>query len=313
MNRNAVSGGRGVHGLLLALVVVVVATANPVLADGDAETITLTDFELGDVSSWSDQVGGIDPPFPDAFRLTEFALRDPHILVELLALGCTDVTDDDVPVINLTSVNGQVANSIVEDADSDGCLDFSSMLLFRPLDQSNDGERLDARAGRCVPPANATSCSVDASTDIKARTTVDNVVAGNPCLGVLAGTSSGYSPAIGEPVGNCFVSQPVDTEVELLGELRVPLRDSQVAAVFDTDPAQQVSQGLMRGFLLESDAAMLTLPAEIPVIGGLPLTVVLPGGSGNCSLQDDRDVHEGQMGWWFYFNFTAERVPWTGL
>ena len=177
----------------------------------------------------------------------------------------------------------------------------------------NDGGRMDLRPGRCAPPANDTSCSVDGSTGGTTMITVDNVVGGNPCLGVLSGTSSNYTPQIVEPVGDCFVGQPVDLEIELAGGLTVPLVDVQLAAAYDASPAQTLGQGLLRGFLSEVAAAAVVLPADIPVVGGLPLTAVLPGGAGNCSTNDDRDMKEGQSGWWFYFEFSAERVPWTGL
>jgi len=52
---------------------------------------------------------------------------------------------------------------------------------------------------------------------------------------------------------------------------------------------------------------MLTLP----VLGTRTLSSLLPGGTGNCSPRDDRDMNGADRGWWFYLNFTAPRVTWV--
>jgi len=46
----------------------------------------------------------------------------------------------------------------------------------------------------------------------------------------------------------------------------------------------------------------------VPLIGGQPLSALLPGGAGNCAAGDDRDMLNGEPGWWFYFAIEAERV-----
>ena len=289
----------------------------PAEANGDPEVILLSDFELGDVSSWSSVTNGPLPVTPTAFRFTEFVLKDPHIYIDLDVIGCTDVTNTDVPVINLTSVNGSAAAAIVTDADMDGCLDLSSMLLFRELDQTNNGELVDGRAGKCAPPAGTTTCSVDTSKP-KGRSTYDNV-AGGLCLGVEPGSANPtYVPLITETFGPCYVSDPADIELEILDGLLVPLKDFQTSATFNTVPATSLSDGLSRGFLREVDADALTIPAEIPTVGGLPVSILFPGGhpdgfDQNCAGFSDLDQYQGESGWWIYFNFSADSVPWTGL
>jgi hypothetical protein len=67
------------------------------------------------------------------------------------------------------------------------------------------------------------------------------------------------------------------------------------------------------GFLREDVANAILIPASYPVIGGTPISKYLPGGTGGCAGHSDKDEHLGQPGWWFYLNFTAENVPWTGL
>lgn len=59
-------------------------------------------------------------------------------------------------------------------------------------------------------------------------------------------------------------------------------------------------------------ALLILLPADLPVVGGQPLSILLPGGTGNCAGHDDCDLFEGVTGWWFYFEYVAEPVPWTG-
>lgn len=76
---------------------------------------------------------------------------------------------------------------------------------------------------------------------------------------------------------------------------------------------ESLIEGLIYGFLREDDADSILFPASYPIIGGQPISFLLPGGTGNCSFGDDTELHDGFFGWWFYFNFTAEYVPWTGL
>ena len=77
-------------------------------------------------------------------------------------------------------------------------------------------------------------------------------------------------------------------------------------------PATGLVNGLIRGFVSETDADAIILPDTIDFVGGLPLSAVLPGGTGNCNGGDDRDVGPGgESGWYFYLNFTADPVPWT--
>jgi len=87
----------------------------------------------------------------------------------------------------------------------------------------------------------------------------------------------------------------------------------RLAATYVGNPASSLSNGLIVGFLAESTADTILLPPTVPLFGNQPLSVVLPGGTGNCALHDDRDVGPGgALGWYFYLNFSAHRVTWTG-
>ncbi len=292
--------------------VVLIWLLAPALVSADTASAQLhaADFELGDVTSWSDATSDGASVEVSAFRITEFELMDPHVFVDVPVFGCSDITNEGISTFGITSINDGTAAAINGDENADGCLDFSSMLLFRALDQVNNGELLDSRAGRCSVPAATTACSVN-STRPKGRTTYSN--SATVCLDVLDSTASDYSPSIVKPAGPCFVSEPSNVELELLEGLLVPLIDFQSSASFGGVPASLLSDGLSRGFLRETDADALALPSGIPILAGQPLSVLFPGGTGNCSSGSDLDMHLGESGWWIYVNFVAEEVPWIGL
>jgi len=268
-------------------------------------------FEISDVSSWSAFVGGppITPPAP--LRFTDVWVRDPHFVADFpLGVGCFDFTDTPVPYVGL-SVNSALYNSIVSDDDSDGYLDLSLMLLFRPFDTNSVGEIVDARNGACVPPAGATSCHVHTS-GTEVRGYYDGLPAG-PCLTFNPGDTSGYPPGITEPTAPCFTTAPQNLYFTVFGDQPLHLRDTQISATTVGAAPDDLTKGLIVGFLREVDANAILLPASYPIVGGQPISVLLPGGAGNCSGGDDKDDHGGYSGWWFFLNFTAENVPWTGL
>ena len=87
------------------------------------------------------------------------------------------------------------------------------------------------------------------------------------------------------------------------------LTDAQIAATFVGTPATSLSNGLMRGFLSEADANATLIPASVPLIGGRPLSSVLPGGTNACPSFSDKDVGPGGVvGWYFYLNFPAQKL-----
>lgn len=267
-------------------------------------------FEIGDVSTWSKAVGG--PPItpPAALRYTGIWLRDPHFFVPVPFLGCTDFTDSAASG-GLPSVNGVLAAKIVSDDDSDGYSDLSLMLLFRPFDPNAVGEIVDARNGACVPPADATSCHVNTSGP-SVRGYYDGLPAG-PCLMIDPGDVSGYGPGVTEPTAPCFTTAAQGLDFTVFGDQPLPLQDAQISARIVGSAPDDLIEGLIVGFLRQDDADNILIPASYPIIGGQPISILLPGGAGNCSGGDDTDSHDSSNGWWFYLNFTAENVSWTGL
>ena len=69
---------------------------------------------------------------------------------------------------------------------------------------------------------------------------------------------------------------------------------------------------LLIGFISETDANATIIPTSFPLVGGQPLSKLLAGGSGACPGYSDKDTDNGVVGWWFYLNFPAAKVPWTG-
>lgn len=243
----------------------------------------------------------------DAFRMSDLDLRDPHVFVN--AFSCQDVTD--TPLLGF-SVNGQLQTSIQTDASSpaDGLLDLSSLMLFQPLNQALASNAFDSGAADCTAPMGSTACSNFASSGLTGTATL---VPSGSCLMAVAGSTHGYTPAITNTNGPCFVS-PTGTILLDLGGIPVPLQDAQLAATFVGTPATNLVSGLMKGFLRQSDADVTLVPATFPLIGGKPISSLLPGGdppgpnNTNCAAHSDLDVHNGESGWWFYLNFTAPRV-----
>jgi len=243
-----------------------------------------------------------------AFRMSDLDLRDPHVYVDLI--GCRDVTD--TPFLSF-SVNGQLQANIQTDASSpaDGLLDLSNVFLFDPLDQTLASNAFDSGAADCTAPLAGTHCSNFDSSGLSGSASL--LLAGD-CLAPIAGTLHNYAPGVVGAAAPCF-SSPVGTIMLDLGGIPVPLQDAQIAATFVGVPATHTVNGLMKGFLRASDADVALVPATFPLVGGLPLSQLLPGGdppgvgNTNCAPHSDLDVHDGQSGWWFYLNFSAPRTP----
>ncbi len=285
------------------------------------QMIFSSDFETSSVHPWSDAIGLSE----ELFRFRDLDLRDPHILVDASPFGCQDVTD--VPFLVVPALNPTIETSLTTDGDGDDLLDASPLLVFRGgLTLTAEAGLVDSAAGLCSAPLATTTCTIDAGA---ARTALleDGQLDGI-CLEALAGTTSGYTPPVAATPGPCFATRAQDLMLDLGGGLSFPLREAQVAATFEvparaatrpeedaaawvvpgSPPPDSLSNGLLRGFLREVDADQIVLPPEF---GGAVLSSLLPGGTNNCAAGDDRDMLDGEMGWWFYFAFEAGSVPFT--
>jgi hypothetical protein len=264
-----------------------------------------------------DTSGPVDPGAIDAFRFSSMHIRDPHFYASLPLLGCTDVTDS-IPAGLADSINESFNNAIVEDGNDDGLLDLSLLLLFRPLDQADGASgNTEFTTGECSAPIASTSCDPSDFDPIPSTYTVmQQGTCHEPDPSHLS--PANYSPAPGVTMGPCFHAGPVTISVDTEA-LSLPLEDAEIAGTFDANPAQAFMSGTMRGFLTEAAAQQIELPEDIQdTLGVVYVSQLLPGGCGpdadgpgsgcNCAGHDDRDGN----GWWFYVDFTADRVPWSG-
>jgi len=241
---------------------------------------------------------------PTAYRFNTLALRDPHAFANVI--GCNDITDSFFG----NAVNQQLANNITMDANSDGFLDLSPTVVFRPLNQVGGATTpLEIHFASCTAPIGSTSCKPGTSAPI--LLTATNQAAGT-CLGTIAGTTHPYTPAITTTTGPCFVSNQTTVSVAI-GGVNIVLHDANIAATYVGAPATQVVNGLLRGFVTQADADATIFPAGLAVVGGHTLSYILPGGTGNCrpANQSDKDLDNGVSGWWFYLNFTAPKATWS--
>jgi CARDB len=241
-------------------------------------------------------------PVLGAFRFTDLDLRDPHIYVDL-GLITADITDT---FAFGQSLNGGLQESLSTDGDEDGFLDLSPVNLFEPLDQeaATTPAKIDPGA-RCTAPPQEVVCEPL----IPIATTANNSSTGT-CLDVLTGTTTAsYSPEVATPTAPCFATDEMTLTFDLAG-IPLTLQGVQIAASYVGNPATAEANGLIRGFISEADADAIILPVDLPVVGGDPLSKLLPGGTENPAGHDDRDVREGVTGWWFYLNFVATRTPW---
>lgn len=235
-----------------------------------------------------------------AFRLTDLDLRDPHAYVSFL--GCRDFTDTP---LGGSSFNLDVQALIQQDGDGDGRLDLSHVLLF----PGSPAGTLSFGSSECTAPMSGTSCATPAGTPVTIVTFAEQTA--GTCLGAIAGTVRPYTPGIVSATAPCFVTAAIPSLALDLGLFSIPLRNVQIAARWVGTTG--LNNGLLRGFLDAEDADNTILPLTMPLLGGSPISILFPGGAGNCATHDDRDSNGARPGWWMYFNFTAAAVPHSGI
>ncbi len=242
-----------------------------------------------------------------AYRITDLDMRDPHVYMSFIF--CVDVTDNQLAGF---SVNGQLQTQIQTDGDGDGLLDINLLIVLDDLDPNTAGGTFTLVNGLCTSPMATTSCVPSASVPYITSYLDD---AASPCLDPLVGTTYGpYTPEITSASTPCFVSGEFSGVLPLFaGAMPVVLRHMQVAATYGASGS--LLNGLIRGFLTEADANNTILPASLPIVGGQPFSFILPGGdppgagNTNCASHSDKDFVDGVPGWWVYYNFTAQAVP----
>jgi hypothetical protein len=231
---------------------------------------------------------------PTAFRITDAELADPGVFVELG--GCADVT---------SVLNNMLAERLGQDKDGDGALDLTLLDVFRPLDPSAPSSPVDVGPGSCAGPAPGHGCTLDAAK--KVSTQAAQKTSGT-CLGPLSGTTAPGAP-VNTATAPCYATDAIDLSLSL-GGIDLDLKAARVGARFGSGA---LDQGLARGFISEADADALLLPDDLPLVGGQPLSSVLPGGTGSCQTADGRDIGPdgATRGWYFYLDFSAQAVEFT--
>jgi len=225
----------------------------------------------------------------DIMRFSQLQLRDPHLFAD--ALFCVDVTSE---------FNEEINASLNEDNDADGLLDASPLLLLEPFAPPQVG-RLAQAEGACTAPAASTQCSIL----LPAPANPFAVSSDGLCRSALADTTSGYQPPVPSIAAPCFSDRRSSRSVMFDG-LVLSLQQAVIAGSYDSAEPAAINAGLLRGFVSETAAEAVIIPADVPLIGGQPLAALLPGGAKNCAAGDDRDSLDGVSGWWFYFFYQAD-------
>ncbi len=272
-------------------------TITPTITNTPPPTLTGTRTHTGTITPSPSPTPTNTPKPPTAFRFRTLALADPHVNAALAAGGvCLDLGG---------VVNNLITTALTSDGtDVDTYLDLSPMGIFRPLDQAAASGNLDITFANCLGPVPGESC-VPGSTS--QSTTYTNKSTG-VCLQPIAGTNRFTVQTTSAP---CFVSASVQ-QTFVLGGISFPLTNVQVAGTYVGDPATSISTGLLMGFLAESDANNILLPADFLINPGQPISTLFAGGAGNCSALNDKDTGPGgAVGWWFYLHYTAAPVTYT--
>ena len=270
-----------------------------------------------------------EPGFSDRiaeFRIISLELQHPHTIFDDpgdFDLFCQDATNDPMTVLGdevFAGVNPEL-NARID------ALELNILNQFNPFGQEDGFESclvgLEAECetqSRCSAEADGLFLQVPTSIQ---RTGV--------CVDAIDGLFAGTWPD-GETTqpnlpeagsAGCHVSTPTDTMVTLSledSDLGLFLRDLVVAGRFDDEPPEAMLNGVMYGFLTEEDAndIIITVESDIePFTFNLGEDILPSDGPGDgdacqarihCDGPDARVTHEGQCGWWFVFNFTAERI-----
>jgi hypothetical protein len=242
-------------------------------------------------------------------RSSTLKIRDPHFFAPVLPpIFCPDFTDTDIAGQPNSAINNQIAVTLNTDSDANGFLDSSPLWLFQNALAGPVIRRFDTAAGQCSAPLASTSCSFPAMTNADTYTVIASGT--DSCFAPIAGTTGGYSPAVATINSPCFLSAAKPIAALDFNGVSVPLYGVRSGGEFNNSigPSGKI---MLRGFLRESDANAVILPASVPLVGGRPLSVLLKGGTGSCATGSDKDNFEGVPGWWFYLEQTIAPVPVT--
>jgi len=237
-----------------------------------------------------------------AFRVTSLELVDPHFYAEL-GPSCNDITE---------TVNTLITSSIRD-------YSLNALGLFQPLNLARGTNPTEIVFGGSCMPGTPDRCQIGTGSTV--ATTANNMLpAAAVCLAPDASRlNPSYSGTVNTASGPCFVTDEQTFAVDF-GAALINLSAAQMAGTYvgGSTPSRVVN-GVIVGFLSETEAQSITFDATLPLVGGDTMYEHLaanraPGSA--CETVagfdvDDRDTFAGESGFWFYMNFEAERVDWT--
>ncbi|MGB1278002.1 MAG: hypothetical protein ACPG77_19815, partial [Nannocystaceae bacterium] len=222
-------------------------TEEPTTEGPTTEDPTTEDPTTEDPTTDSDTENPIDY---DIFRINSIEIADPHFYDPILCAA--DITG---------MVNPQLSDGVTMDTDDDGKLDLNLMLLYDGFDQNTDGD-CDFATGECLVPLADPFCNFgdNGSAEPTSYMNADACLMPDPDH-----LSHGDIPQVAGP---CFTTSLLPSYTLSLGDFSLPLQNLEISATYVGDPATEMTNGILRGFLTEEDAMSTVLPEDIPVVGG---------------------------------------------
>lgn len=268
-----------------------------------------------------------------AFRIQAIEIVDPHLFAfDRFSLftpaGCSDITNSghtvNLPLgagtIDIPGVNPLLNEALMPDPEADNAISMSILVVADPLSETGTGHSARVLSADCEDIASG--CSDFQS--IVPNATYDNGICFTPRPGT---TTAAWIGDLNQPATRCFRSSDVTVSLELSG-ISLPLEAASLSGEWAGGiPATRIENGVLTGFLKKSVADSIDLIAALalPVEGGnLWLSTLLPGGRSSSVRQiisisvpacrpantntNERDIHEGEEGWWFYINYDASAL-----
>lgn len=262
-------------------------TAEPPMTTAESADTTAGPATTNDPTTGADTSDGGEttegpPAEARAFRFNSIELRDPTSGLAGMQCESNDL------------VNGLLATPLGSDEDGDGFLDMGFVLNFPKLNQE-DGASGDVEFAnaQCTAPDGA-SCGLLDGTQLYSSSYT--AMAMGACLEPdPAVVDAGLAEPAGSTTGPCFVTDPIDATV-VTSTVSIPLSSARIAARFVGDPAGNLVEGTIQGFLSQADAEATSVDVGISI----PLSQLL------CP------EHLDDGGWWMHMSFTALTTEWTG-
>lgn len=225
-----------------------------------------------------------------AFRFNSVAIRDPHFI----AFGLQDIT---------TMVNALLSDALTADDPEmpDGLYDLGFVLVFDPLAQADGaGGDFSFANADCTAEADPAGCVLKPGTELYASSYTSS--AAGPCQEPNpANLTPEYTPAPGSTTGPCFASAMTNVVIAT-SSFSLPLENATVAARYVGDPAGNLVEGTIIGFVTIAAAEAAIVDGTGELIDGQSVAQLLP----------DSAMDEGDTGWWLHMEFTAVPAGWNG-